>query len=227
MAVPLAARVAELGYEPAELLKDDGVSEVWRLRGARGDALLKRSRAFRFLFGLPPRFLTGHEAAVLRVLEGVDGVPRVHARLDGVTLVRDYVEGVPLKSAPSVPDGFFPRLLDQLVAVHARGVACVDLSKRENILVTADGAPVLMDFQAAWHLRPGGPGARLFGPLLRALQRGDVWHVYKHHRKRFPGAPIPPPPDFVTRPPVGVRLHGLVRKPYLWIKRRLVGRTSS
>ena len=107
-------------------------------------------------------------------------------------------------------------------------VACVDLSKRENILVAAGGGPALMDFQAGWRLRPGSWAGWLFGPLLRTLQRGDRYHVYKHQRRRFPTAPIPPAPADLRSTPWGVRLHGwLLRKPYLAIKRLFDGKAHA
>ncbi len=218
----LRAALAAHGWRPERLLKDDSVSEVWTLEGERGRALLKRARSGRWLAGLPPRWLARREIAILRALEGIPGVPRVLVRLDGATYVREFVEGRPLRAVQSVDDDFFARLLDVLARVHARHVACVDLSKRDNILVGADGAPALMDFQAALLLR-----TRLCAPLLRVFQRGDVYHVYKHQRRAFPAAPIPPPPPFVARRPPAVRAHEwLLRRPYLALKRRLVGRSD-
>jgi len=224
---PLRARLASLGYRPVRLLKDDSVSEVWELSGESGKALLKRSRSGGFLLGLPPRWLTRREMSILGALEQVRGVPQVIARLDARTFVREFAEADPLNEVGEVPEAFFGELLDCLADIHASGVACVDLSKRENILVGHDGSPVLMDFQAAWHLKPGGAAAFLFGPLLRMLQRGDIYHVYKHRQKRFPEAPIPAPPAFVERGLIGVHLHRwFLRKPYLAIRRLLVERSG-
>lgn len=224
----LEQALAARGYRPARALKDDFVSEVWRLEGPEGSALLKRSRGGRLLLGLPPRLLTARELAMLRALEGLPGIPRVYERLDATTYVREFVEGRSLRECTEVPADFFPRLLELLAAVHARGVACVDLSKRENILVAAGGGPALMDFQAGWRLRPGSWAGWLFGPLLRTLQRGDRYHVYKHQRRRFPTAPIPPAPADLRSTPWGVRLHGwLLRKPYLAIKRLFDGKAHA
>lgn len=227
----LDARLAEAlrgrGWSPVRALKRDGVSEVWLLEGARGPALLKRARAGRLLFGVLPALLGSREVRILRCLEGIPGVPRVLERIDPRTFVREYVDGSRLRDVPAVPDDYFPSLLAGLAAVHGRGVACVDLSKRENLLVDRSGRPALVDFQAAFHLRPGGFPSRLLGPILRLLQRGDVYHVYKHHRRHFPGNPIPPRPAWLERKPLGVRIHKvLLRKPYLKVKRLLFGRTK-
>jgi len=215
----------ERGWRPARALKDDSVSSVWLLEGDDGPLLAKRSRFLAAAFGLLPRLLTAREVRILEALEGLEGIPRVHARLDACTFVRDFVPARPLSECSSIPDDFFERLLQLLDEVHQRGVACVDLSKRDNILVGDDGAPVLMDFQASMWLPPGSLRASFFGPLLRALQRGDRHHVYKHHRRRFEGAPIPPLPPELLSEPLGVRLHRvLLRRPYLAIRRALQGR---
>jgi len=222
----LLRELTDRGWRPAQLLKDDAVSCVWVLEAPASSLVLKRSKFFAGFFGLVPRWLTAREVRILRLLEGVEGVPRVHERIDGATFVRDYVDAQPLDQCQEVPPEFFEALLEQLAQVHARGVACVDLSKRDNILVGVDGAPVLMDFQASMALRPGGLTGFLFGPLLRSLQRGDLHHVYKHHRRCFADVPIPPRPPGLARDPLGVRLHRiLLRRPYLWVKRSLQGRS--
>lgn len=223
----LSETLAQRGWRADELLKDDAVSCVWKLESPEGALLLKRSRMFGVLFGIIPAWLTAREVRILRALEGVDGIPRVYERLDRSTFVREFVEAQPLDRCEELPEPFFPLLVGQLRAIHARGVACVDLSKRENILVSDAGTPVLMDFQAGLALRPGRWTARVFGPLLRALQRGDLHHVYKHHRRRFSSLPIPPTPPELAQEPLGIRLHRvLLRRPYLWVKRSLSRRSG-
>lgn len=212
-----------LGYAPARRLKHDAVSEVWLLEGATGSALLKRCRAGRFLFGIPPRLLAAREVRILRVLAGVPGVPAVLARLDGRTFVRDYVPGERLKDVDAVPPGFFPALVSLLGRIHPLGVAVNDLSKRENILVTPGGEPALFDFQASLFLPPGGPGSRLLGFVLRAFQRMDLYYVYRLQRDHFPGSPVPEPPPGALRKPWVARIRGL-GWPYRRLKRLLFGR---
>jgi serine/threonine protein kinase len=58
--------------------------------------------------------------------------------------------------------------------MHARGVAHLDLRHRSNVLLTADGTPVLIDFGSAVCLRPGGLAARLLLPLLARIDRGAL-----------------------------------------------------
>jgi serine/threonine protein kinase len=58
--------------------------------------------------------------------------------------------------------------------MHARGVAHLDLRHRSNVLLAADGSPVLIDFGSAVCLRPGGLAARLVLPLLARVDRGAL-----------------------------------------------------
>jgi hypothetical protein len=74
---------------------------------------------------------------------------------------------------------FFPMLEALLRRVHQRGIAYVDLHKRENILVGEDGRPYLIDFQISLQLPLRGP----VGALLRLLQRCDTYHLAKHLRR--------------------------------------------
>ncbi len=230
MSAGLEQAVRALGFAPARALKRDIVSEVWVLEGPEGKAILKRSNLGpgRWLtLGLLPRLLASREQRILRVLEGVSGVPRVLASVDGRTFIRGHVDGVRLRDVETVPAGYFPALVASLEEIHRRGVACIDLSKRENLLVTTDGLPALIDFQASAYLRPGGLGAFLFGWFLRMLQRGDIHHVYKHHRRHFPSNPIPEPTAALTRGTLWARLHGtFLRRPYVAVKRLFFGRTK-
>jgi tRNA A-37 threonylcarbamoyl transferase component Bud32 len=68
----------------------------------------------------------------------------------------------------------FDRLARLLAAIHARGVAHIDLRKRDNILVQADGTPCIIDFNASFCFEPATLGARLLFPLLRRIDDSAV-----------------------------------------------------
>ena len=61
----------------------------------------------------------------------------------------------------------FKRLTRLVNAMHARGVAHLDLRKRDNILIRQDGTPSIIDFNASVYLEPGRLPARLLFPILR------------------------------------------------------------
>ena len=63
----------------------------------------------------------------------------------------------------------FERLRSLVGQIHARGVAHIDLRKRDNILVSEDGRPCIIDFNASFCFDPAGPGARLLFPMLRRI----------------------------------------------------------
>lgn len=177
------------------------------------------------------RGLRNREANFFKRLDGVPGVPRLWGVVGESALVREYVPGVNLREfiQHATPDAdFFPMLRRTLEAVHARGVAHNDLSKPENVLVTEDGAPVLIDFQIA--LRTVAQGWPLLGRLSRSVlayfQRVDLYHLAKQHRRRRPQ-------DFTPEERQGLRkdkgslvsLHGrFLRRPYRAVRHAVLDR---
>jgi len=59
-------------------------------------------------------------------------------------------------------------------SIHARGVAHLDLRKRDNILVADDGWPSVIDFNASVCFDPGSIGARLVFPLMRRVDHSAL-----------------------------------------------------
>ena len=90
-----------------------------------------------------------------------------------------FVAGHPLTCHRPLQPEFFTTLASLVSRIHQRGIAYVDLHKRENILVGDDGRPHLIDFQISMLLPTRGPLAI----LLRMLQRCDTYHVSKHIRR--------------------------------------------
>src|SRR4051794_221535 len=99
------------------------------------------------------RVLADREAAILRRLADLPNVPRwsgpvrVNGRVLPNAVAHDFIPGHPLGDRERVDDRFFPALRAVLAAMHRRGLAYVDLHKRENVLVGDDGRPYLIDFQ--------------------------------------------------------------------------------
>jgi len=142
------------------------------------------------------RLLMRRERRALEVLQGMLGVPqfverrdvRDSASRDGkvppaeAVLVRSYIAGAPLHRAETIPFDFFEQLEALVRAAHARGVCHNDLHKEQNILVTQEGYPALIDFQlASVHRLPArGPWQRRKYTLR---VRDDLRHITKHRRR--------------------------------------------
>ena len=108
------------------------------VKEAMGSALVRYFR----------RRMIRHEASVYQRLNGIKGIPRCFGLHDG-RLLLEFIDGHPLRlSVDELPDReqFFTDLLLILRAVHSAGVAHADMKRKNNILVTADGRPYLIDF---------------------------------------------------------------------------------
>jgi hypothetical protein len=105
--------------------------------------------------------------------------------VDGVVLdnaaARRYIPGAPLRRGQEVSSDFYPALEETLSAMHADGVAYVDLHKCENIIVGDDGKPYLIDFQISFALPSGWIGRTWpLRAVFQILAESDVYHLRKH-----------------------------------------------
>jgi predicted Ser/Thr protein kinase len=125
------------------------------------------------------------EFAAYQRLAGVPGVPRCLGLRDGQELVLEFIEGRPLREARdhlADADAFFGALRDVVQAIHRAGVAHADMKRKDNILVTRDEQPFLIDFGIAAVRRDGA------GPLGRYLFRQacridlNAWVKLKYQR---------------------------------------------
>jgi len=106
-------------------------------------------------------------------------------------VAHEYVPGRPLAPHDWPGDAFFRELLMLLEETHARGIAYVDLHKRENIIRGEDGRPYLIDFQVCFGL--WSRWLRQVPPLmivLRELQHLDMYCLSKHERRHRPHAVV-------------------------------------
>ncbi len=122
--------------------------------------------------------LAAHEFRMLKSVEGLGFTPQPIALSNDTLPTVSYglVEGIPIKEQAernSVPQDFFPRLLDNVKALHKHGVAHMDLGNSGNVLVSGNGHPVIIDFGAALPLQ------RLPDPLRRWACRKDIVGVLK------------------------------------------------
>lgn len=165
------------GSQATGTLKRDMFGSVELVDGGLVRRLASGSRTP--LSRIVARVLLERERRALERLDGMSGVPRLVRTEDRASeraLVRTFVDGLPLSEATALPENFFDELDALVQALHARGVCHNDLHKEQNVIVSTDGYPWLVDFQLASVHRPGS--AR-----LARRQREDLRHVEKHRRR--------------------------------------------
>ena len=160
------------GYQGAVYLYPGPPRLVIKVATGKGVMRLLRRRMLR------------REHAVYQKLSGFRGSPRCYGLLAGRYLVLEHIESTPLRRAVLTNRvAFFAALFEHINTLHARGVAHFDLKKKDNLLVTADGLPCLIDFGAAIIRKPGlAPLNRWF---YRLAERFDfnAWVKLKYDGK--------------------------------------------
>jgi len=231
-------------YLHVRTFKHDFFAATGLYSGPSGRVILKMGRSVSFL-GIPMRWLgrwlADHECAMYEAAQGVEGVPRCLGRWGPTGFVHVFVEGHPLQRNERVDDAFFSRLEEILRKLHARGIAYVDLEKRENILVGDQGRPWLIDFQISWRgpreTDRRGPGWQRWIPvslaryILKRLQKADLYHLLKHRRRHRPGTLTPEQLAASYRVSWAIRLHRWFFRPLTLLRRlilkALTGRSRS
>jgi hypothetical protein len=218
-------------YTRAEILKHDSwaATAIYENKGNRIVCKFNRQQP---IFGLPVKWLgralARREARALSLLADLPNVPAVcpPIQVDGSVatnaVAHDYVLGHPLAARESVGPTFFPTLEGVLREMHRRGMAYVDLHKRENILVGEDGQPYLIDFQISFIL-PGGLLGKIlpWRALLRVLCGSDLYHLSKHVQNSSVAAGNATARQPVPRP-WWIRLHRLIAQPFRTCRRQLL-----
>lgn len=227
--LPASFELAGESFELEHTFKLDWLSAVGRYRGDASCLILKVYRA-RSLWGVPVRWLTSRmaqrESRILSSAGAIAGVPRAFGTWQETGILHEFLEGHPLQANEAVRADFFDEFDERLAAIHALGIAYVDLSKRDNLLVGDDGLPCLIDFQIAWVW----PTTGLFGIVLPAfvgrwilarLQRADLHHALKHRCRVLPDSVSSEQRAVLGRPALPIRIHRFLVRPYQkWRRRR-------
>ena len=115
------------------------------------------------------RWMLRREYRSYRRLDGVTGIPHCYGFFMNRYLVLEHIEGQTMRDACIVDrETFLAEMLDIIKVVHSRGVAHGDLKRKDNILITRDSKPYLIDFGVS-ALRKRG-----FRPL------NYFWHGFCH-----------------------------------------------
>lgn len=190
---PPSIAVGDAEFGLCKCLKHDSWAATALYRDANGRSLAcKLNRKHPLPGGLPTGglgvWLAGREERVMRDMSEVAGFPRCPGRVrSGGTELDNavahwWIDGEPFRPDLVVNDDFFPELSRMLSAFHATGRAYVDMSKWGNILIGADGAPSLLDYQIHFHAS-SAPASQW---LMRQLQKGDWFYLRRHWRRSRP-----------------------------------------
>ena len=115
-------------------------------------------------------FTLRREFEAYRRLDGIRGFPRCFGLFNRRYLALEYLDAKPLKlAAPPNRERFFRDLYEAIEKMHACGVAHCDLKSRQNVMVTSNGDPVIIDMGTAVMRKPGWHPVnhRLFRYMVR------------------------------------------------------------
>ena len=142
------------------------------VKTAMGSGLVRKARQRTLL----------REYQAYQRMDGLAGVPHCHGMIDGRYLVVDFIRGSDYRKAQWADrDSWFKSFLELLQAMHERGVAHGDLKSKDNILVTPDEKPCVIDFGTAFVFREGLHPVNNW--MFRHARRMDInaWVKHKYH----------------------------------------------
>lgn len=218
-------------YELARPFKHDFFAATALYKRNDGHAVVLKIGRSADVLGVPAgwigRCLARREARMYQALADVENVPAFVAMYGDCGFVHEYVEGHELRRDEPVADEFFDELATLIATIHARGMAYVDLEKCENIIVSDEGKPFLIDFQISWDLP--ARWCRHIPPLpwlMRELQRMDRYHLLKHRRRTRPNQLDPDRQASSADIPTVIRLHRALVKPLQLLRRGFLRRVD-
>jgi hypothetical protein len=215
-------------YRYVKTFKDDFFAENHLMEAGDRQYVLKISRVKLFGglgTGVFSRYMARREYNLYARVDGVPGVPRLTGRAGNNGFLHEFVPGETLYDRRDVDVAFFDRLRACVEAIHDRGVAYVDLAKRENIIVGDDRRPYLIDFQIglARAACRWCPLTWLYNRVVARMMREDLAHVLKHKRKVIWDLCTEEERQVSYRRSFWRKLHmSLFRKPWLLFKRTFI-----
>jgi hypothetical protein len=155
-----------------KVLKRDALGTIYRDDSGSEPAIVRDMSDARWGCRWLARRLARREAAALRSLADLPGVPNL-IRCGDRQLVRSLLAGEPMYAAPPPTAAYFREALRLVRRMHGNGVAHNDLAKEANWLCLGGDEPGVVDFQLAVR-------SRRRGRLFRLLAREDLRHLLKH-----------------------------------------------
>lgn len=145
--------------------------------------ILVKSAAGRGFIALLNRCLLRREYRIYRRLTGVSGIPHCYGFYMRRYLVLENVESRTLRHA-TIKDrnAFYAEMLTIIKQIHERGVAHGDLKRKDNILVTKDSHPCLVDFGVSVFRKSGFRPLNHFWHNFSYQHDFNAWLKHKYNR---------------------------------------------
>lgn len=230
---PAQIEINQQCYHLLEIYKHDSWAATAIYAGKTDKIVCKFNRQ-QSIFGIPMRWLgrwlAQRENKFLQLFADLPSIPPYRGKVtaQGAALphvsAHTYIEGTPLRRYPNkVSDEFFPQLQQILKIIHAQQISYMDLNKQENIIVTASGAPCLIDFQICFHLPKRWPGnSAPMRYLLRILQQSDEFHLRKHYTRLRPDLFTPQALQLARQRPWFLHIYRCIQIPLRTLRRQLL-----
>jgi len=133
--------------------------------------------------------LLRHEYKVYQKLEGLRVIPVCYGMASNKYLVIEFIDGQTIRhQRPATDSVFFIKLLSAITEMHQRGVAHFDLKRPENLLVTKNEEPIIIDFGVSIIKKSGLNGLNLHW-LNRFLYKlalqfdYNAWAKHKYNKQ--------------------------------------------
>ena len=128
------------------------------------------------------RHMLRHEYAVYQQLGDFAGAPTCYGLIDDQYLVLEYVQGRTIRNKrPLDEDEFHTKLLDYIRTMHAKGVAHMDLKRKDNLLVKTDESPCILDFGTAVIKKKGLHLLNQYRYKIGRQFDYNAWIKHKYH----------------------------------------------
>ncbi len=161
--------------------------------GYQGKTLLFNESGHKLVIKVPlGNFLTRpinlallrHEYRIYQKLQGMQEVPVCYGMANNEYLVIEYIEGQTIRERrPDSDSEYFVKLLQAIKEMHHRKVAHFDLKRSENLLVTENDEPKLIDFGVSIARKDGLHWLNQYLYKLAKQFDFNAWARHKYHKK--------------------------------------------
>lgn len=166
-----------------ERLDGRGYQGSIRTGQVRDQKILIKSAAGTGLTAWLNRWMLRREHDIYCRLHGLSGIPKCFGLFLDRHLVLEHVDARTMRQTMiSDRELFFQEMFEIIESLHERGVAHGDLKRKDNILVTRDSRPCLIDFGVSIYRKPGFHPFNHFRHSFSHQHDYNAWLKHKYDR---------------------------------------------